>query len=109
MNQHSCFCLKAEALPFRESVQLAASRSRFRHASEMPARRHGIALNFLAAVCVVIAIVKRGRATVTGAYMDQSADGSFSSFAIDQPNILPWLAAALLLLALGTALLVARR
>lgn len=86
-----------------------------RHASRgggivpLVAQRIGITANALGVVCIVIALVKRGDATVEGAYFDRSEGDPASAFAVSQPNIVPWLIAALVLVAVGTALLLLRR
>ena len=72
-------------------------------------RRLGIAANASAIVCIVIALVKRDDVKVEGAYFNRSVGDSESVFAVTQPNIVPWLIAAAVLVLVGTALLVVRR
>jgi hypothetical protein len=71
--------------------------------------RAGIASNVLGVICVVVALVKRDDVAVEGAYFNRSVGSPASAFAVDQPDIVPWLVAAVCLTLVGTALLVARR
>lgn len=71
--------------------------------------RVGIAANALSVVCVAVALVKRDDVTVEGAYFNRSVGSPTSAIAVDGPNIVPWLIAAICLTLVGTALLVSRR
>lgn len=69
----------------------------------------GIAANALAVVCIVIALVRRGDATVEGAYFNRSEGDSASAFALSQPNIVSWLIAAAVLVVVGTVAFLRQR
>lgn len=71
--------------------------------------RAGLAADAAAVVCVLVALIKRDDVTVEGAYFNRSAGGSAHAFAVDQPNIVPWLVAAVCLILVGTVMLTMRR
>lgn len=60
-----------------------------------PVSRLGLAANAGAAICIVVAFLKRDSGDVEGAYFDRSVGGgSGDAFVVSTANITPWLVAA---------------
>lgn len=71
-------------------------------------RRLGIVANAAGVACIMIGIIKRGQTDLEGVYINRSVGEGTSAFAVSQPNIVPWLVAAIALVVVGPVLMLRR-